>query len=177
MEIQYNLARCYFEKNMIQQGLGLLVQIRQINANYKDVNSLVSRYQELSQNKNLQIYLSSNSSDFVTLCRKFIATKYKGSTIKIESIDVDPMYTDILAEVYTAKWEDVALFRFFRTSGVTGEMYVREFHGHMQDVKANRGFCITAGTFSEEGHKYTEGRSLDLIEKTDLTKVLKQISI
>ena len=70
----------------------------------------------------------------------------------------------------------MALFRFFRTTGATGEIYVREFHGHMSDVKAARGFCISAGTFTEEARKYIEGRPIDLIEKNDLTKILKQIS-
>ena len=69
------------------------------------------------------------------------------------------------------------MFRFFRTTGATGEIYVREFHGHMGDVKAARGFCISAGTFTEEARKYIDGRPIDLIEKNDLTKILKQISI
>ncbi|MBQ0039186.1 MAG: tetratricopeptide repeat protein [Treponema sp.] len=177
IELEYNLARCYFERNMIPKGLMMLKSIRAKNANYKDVNTLISRYQELSQNSNLQIYISSNSSDFVTLCRKFIMTKYRNSTVKIQSIDVDVLYVDILAEIYSSKWEDVALFRFFRTTGATGEIYVREFHGHMSDVKAARGFCISAGTFTEEARKYIEGRPIDLIEKNDLTKILKQITI
>lgn len=177
IELEYNLARCYFERNMIQKGLMLLKSIRTKNANYKDVNTLISRYQELSQNSNLQIYISANSSDFVTLCRKFISTKYRNSTIRIQSIDVDVLYTDILAEIFSSKWEDVALFRFFRTTGATGEIYIREFHSHMSDVKAARGFCISAGTFTEEARKYIDGRPIDLIEKNDLTKILKQITI
>lgn len=174
-EIEYNLARCCFERNQIPKGLMLLKSIRNKIQNYKDVNSLINRYQELSQNSNLQIYVSANSSDFVTLCRKFIMTKYKNSTIKIQNIEVESLYTDILAEIFTAKWEDVVLFRFFRTTGSTGEIYIREFHGHMSDVKAARGFCISAGLFTDEGKKYIEGRPIDLIEKNELTKVLKQI--
>ena len=176
IELEYNLARSYFEANMIPKGLGMLKTIRTKNANYKDVNTLISRYQELSQNSNLQIYISANSGEFATLCRKFISTKYRNSTVRIQSIDVDVLYTDILAEIFSSKWEDVALFRFFRTTGATGEIYVREFHGHMSDVKAARGFCISAGTFTEEARKYIEGRPIDLIEKNDLTKILKQIS-
>ena len=140
IELEYNLARSYFEANMIPKGLGMLKTIRTKNANYKDVNTLISRYQELSQNSNLQIYISANSGEFATLCRKFISTQYRNSTVRIQSIDVDVLYTDILAEIFSSKWEDVALFRFFRTTGATGEIYVREFHGHMSDVKAARGF-------------------------------------
>ena len=168
---------CLFAKNQISKGLMLLKAIRGVNASYKDVNALINRYQELSQNSNLQIYLSSGSSDFVTLCRKFIAAKYKNAHVKIQDINVGPLFTDILAEISTLKWDNVDIFRFFRTSGSTGEIYVREFHGHMQDIKADRGYCISAGTFSEECRKFTEGRPIDLIEKNELVKVLKVISI
>lgn len=177
IEIQYNLAQCYFSRNQFSKGLMFLKLIRSANPNYKDVNALISRYQELSQNSNLQIYLSAGSSDFVTLCRKFIAAKYKNSQAKIIDINVGPVFTDILAEITASKWKDMELFRFFRTTGSTGEIYIRDFHGHMQDIKADRGFCVSAGVFSEECHKYTEGRPLDLIEKMELTKVLKVISI
>ena len=177
LELLYNLARLYFENNEIAKGLNCLKSVRMINLNYKDVNSLIGRYQELSQNSNLRIYLSGGSSEFMALCRQFIAVKYKDNTIKIQSIDEDSLFTDIFATIYNSKWEDTILFRFFRNSGVTGEMYIREFHSHMQDVKASRGFCITAGSFTEECHKYTEGRSMDLIEKPELTKILKQVQI
>ncbi len=177
IELQYNYARACFDKNFIPKGLALLQEIKKKNSNYKDVNTLISRYQELSQNSNLQIYLSSNNSEFVSLCRKIINKKYANSSVKIMNIDVDALYTDILAEIVSQKWEDIALFRFFRTSGSTGEIYIREFHGHMQDSKAARGFCLSAGNFTEEAHKYIEGRPIDLIEKNDLTKVLKQVSV
>lgn len=177
IEIEYNLARCYFEKKQIAKGLALLKSIRNSVQNYKDVNSLINRYQELSQNSNLQIYVSANSNDFVTLCRKFILTKYKNSNVKIQSIESDALYTDILTEIYAATWQDVVLFRFFRTTGSVGEIYIREFHEHMGDVNAERGFCISAGIFSDESKKYIEGRPIDLIEKTELIKILKQISI
>ncbi len=177
LDLQYRTAQCYFSKNDFAKGLQLLNSIRLVNANYKDVNALTSRYQELSQNTNLQIYLSSGTSDFVALCRKFIETVYRGSQVKIMDIQVQPAYTDILAEVDTVKTSDIELFRFFRTSGSSGELYVRDLHGHMHDVKADRGFCITAGVFSEDAHKYIDGRPLDLVEKPRLVKVLKSISL
>lgn len=176
VEIEYRLAQQYFSINQITKGLLLLKQIRNVNPNYKDVNSLISRYQELSQNSNLQVYLAANNNDFVPLCRKFIAAKFKKSVVKIQDINVGPLFTDILAEVETSKWEETKLFRFFRTSGSTGELYIRDFHGHMQDVKADTGFCVTAGVFSEEAHKYTEGRPVDLIEKAELVKILKELN-
>ena len=177
LEILYRYAQCYFSKNQFGKGLALLKQIRQVNASYKDVNALVGRYQELSQNSNLQVYLSAGSGDFVTLCRKFVAVLYKNVNIKFVDITVGPMFTDMVAEIESSKWEGTELFRFFRTSGATGELYVRDFHGHMRDINADRGFCVTAGVFSEETHKFIEGRPIDLMEKTQLVRVLKAITM
>ena len=176
IELQYNLAKTFLQDNKISEGLKLLKSIHSVNANYKDVNSLINTYQELSQNSNLQIYLFSNSSDFVALCRQFLSIKYSDSNVKIDNIDVDSLYIDIVAQINQRGYSESAIFRFFRTSGATGEMYVRDLHSHMQDLKVGRGFCITAGVFSDEAHKYIEGRPLDLIEKNELTKILKQIS-
>jgi hypothetical protein len=33
------------------------------------------------------------------------------------------------------------------------------------------------GSFSDSAHKYTEGRPIDLIEKEQLTKLLKKINL
>ena len=77
----------------------------------------------------------------------------------------------------TSKWEDKELFRFFRSSGSVGELYVRDFHSKMRDIKCDRGFCVTAGSFSEDAAKYVEGRPIDLIEKNKLVQVLKKLDV
>ncbi len=175
-EGMYRLAQCYIAENQMTKGLELLKEIRNANPNYKDVNTLISRYQELSQNSNLQVYLVAGQTDFIALCRKIVVELCgKQSRVKIEDINMGSVYTDIVAFVSNPRWEDTQLFRFFRTNGSTGELYLRDFHGHMKDVNSDRGFCITAGTFTEEAHKYTEGRPIDLVEKLQLTKILKAI--
>lgn len=178
VDLEYRLAQCYFTSGNIGDGLALLKQIKMTIPGYKDVESLIARYQELSQNSNLKIYLTGSQGDFVALCRKFVAVFYKGlhGNVKIQSIDSQPSYTDITAEVSTIKWEDVEIFRFFRSQTVIGEIYIRELHGHLQDIKADKGICVTAGVYSEEAQRFTEGRPLDLIDKMALIKVLKTIS-
>lgn len=175
LEIQYRLAQCYFSTNQIARGLQELRKVQTVNPTYKDVAVLLARYQELSQNANLQTYLIAGTSDFVALCRKVVICMYREATVKIQDINVGPVFTDILASVDSAKWEDVEVFRFFRTTGSTGEIYLRDFHGHLHDIKADRGFCITAGSFTDEARKFVEGRPIDLIEKATLVNMLKKV--
>ena len=176
IEIQYRLALCYLDQNKLQDGLSILRQVRAQNQNYKDVNGLLARYQELGQNQNLQVYLSGPASEFVVLCRKIVAAFYERGIAKVVDVKVAASYVDIIADIDTPKWEDTELFRFFRTTGVTGEIFVREFLDMLRDKKAGRGTCFTAGSFSEDAVKYADGRPLDLVERAGLTKLLKKIN-
>lgn len=176
LEIKYRLAGCYLQSGSVDLGLAMLREVQVINPSYRDVNSLITRYTELKQNKNLQIYLTAGNSDFVALCRKLVETFYGRAVVRILDISVTTDNTEVLTEVETAKWEDTVIFRFYRTSGTTGELHIRDFHGRIKDVRAGHGICLTAGAFSEEAKKYIEGRPIDLVDKTELIKRLKKIN-
>lgn len=177
LQIKYRCANCYIAANNIPKGLVLLKQIQSVHPGYKDVESLVSRFQELNQNQNLQVYLMSGTSDFVALCRKFITVFFKNAFVKIEDVSVAAESIEIICDVESNKWEAKNMFRFYRTQTVIGDIYVREFHAKMRDAKCDNGYCVTMGTFSESAHKYTEGRPIDLIEKDALCAALKKINM
>ena len=175
LSIYYKLAQSYLAMHNISKALYYLKQIQTVTPSYKDVNALVQRYQELNQNSNLQAYLMSGTSEFVALCRKFVTSYYTDSYVKIEDISVAAESIEVLCEVESAKWQDTELFRFFRSTGSIGELYIRDFHSKLRDLKCERGFCVTAGSFTDEAKKYVEGRPIDLIEKNKLVSVLKRI--
>lgn len=181
LELKYRLAVCYFDTNRYKDGLALLSEIRQVNPQYKDVPALVSRYTELSQNSNLQVYLAGNVSDFISLCRRIATSWEKGLNATFQDAHAESAYTDITVEVPSrggdgSEVKEAWVFRFFRTTGATGEIYVREFHEMIQDQRVGRGICITAGTFTEGARKYAEGRPVDLIERDKLNMILKRIN-
>ncbi|MDY4209851.1 MAG: tetratricopeptide repeat protein [Treponema sp.] len=176
LELNYRLAACYFKTNKISAGLDCLYKIQSIVPIYKDVSQLIARYKELSQNSNLQTYLTSGTSDFVALCRNLVKHYHSKSFVKIINVEVISDSVEILCEVENSKWEDKELFRFYRNTGSIGELFIRDFHAKIRDTKCDKGFCITSGVFSEEAHKYIDGRPIDLIEKPQLMKLLKVIS-
>lgn len=175
IEIKYRYGLCLLQGGKLDKGLSMLQEVQMMNHAYRDVSSLITRYTELKQNRNLQIYLTAGNSDFVALCRKLVESFYEKATVRIMDITVSAEYTEILAELDTAKWEDLLIFRFYRTSGTVGELFIRDFHGRIRDVRAGRGICVTAGTYSDEAKKYIEGRPIDLVDKTELIKRLKKI--
>jgi len=176
VELRYYLAVSYIKINEISKAIPLLQLIQADNPSYKDVNVLISKYQELNANKNLQIFLMAASADFVALCRKIVMTYFAKAKVKVLNISVHKNeWADILAEVNTPKWSDVVMFRFIRTQGSIGELIVRDFHSHLKDVKAGKGVCMTVGVFSEEARRYTEARLIDLIEKDRLTAIMNTV--
>ena len=177
LQIRYRMGNVCIAMNDISKGLTYLKQIQAIKTGYKDVDALVVRYSELNQNKNLQTYLMSGTSDFVALCRKFISTYYKDAFVKVEDVQVSSESVEIICNIESPKWEAKQIFRFYRNQNAIGDIYIREFHGKIRDTKCDSGICATLGSFSESAHKYTEGRPIDLIEKEQLVKILKKINM
>jgi tetratricopeptide (TPR) repeat protein len=176
VELKYRLAAAALKMQDIGKAVALLNEIQVVYPNFKDVPSLLVKYKELNSNRNLQIFLLGTTSDFVTLCRKIALLFFPKAKVKITDISVQGNdWADILAEIETSKWSDVILFRFIRSQGTVGELAVRDFHARVKDLKAGKGYCITAGVFSEEAKRFVEARLIDLIEKQSLMQTLNTI--
>jgi tetratricopeptide (TPR) repeat protein len=176
LEIKYRLAAAYIKQQEIGKAVNLLQEIQEIQSGYKDVQALLGKYQELNKNKNLQVFLISPPSEFANLCRKITENYFSRAKVKITDIAVQKSeYADILAEVNTVKWEDLILFRFIRTTGQVGELILRDMYSRIRDVKAGKGFCITAGEFTDSAKQFVEARLIDLVEKKELLKLLNNI--
>jgi len=175
LELRYRLANAYSHSQELGKALALYREIRTINPEYKDVSDLIKKYSELHSNKNLQTYLLAPTSEYVTLCRKIASNVFPKSRTKIVDIHVyKNEYADVLAEVSTAKWEDVILFRFVRTTGQIGELFLRDLHARIKDMRAGRGFCMSPGEYSEGARNFVEARLIDLVGKQKLMAILQK---
>jgi tetratricopeptide (TPR) repeat protein len=176
LELKYRLASAYIKQQNIGDALQMLEEIRSENPQYKDVASLISSYSELYQNRNLQTYLIAPTSDFVALCRKLTRAFFPKAKVNIQDISMkNNEYVDILTDVATPKWEDVVLFRFLRSTQKVGELVLRDLYAKLKEVRAGRGFCLTAGEFTEGAQTFVEARLIDLVGKDELLKKMKQV--
>ncbi|CEM62504.1 tetratricopeptide repeat protein [Treponema phagedenis] len=174
-ELRYRLAQVLIKTQDLGRALASLKEIQHVSPGYKDVASLIMRYQELNQNKNLHIYMMAGQSEFVGLCRKIVSKFFPYAKVKILDISVLVTHTDIVAEIDTPKWADLVIFRFFRSQGAVGELILRDFYGRIKELKAGKGICMTAGTFTEEAGRFGEGRPVDLYDKKRLNKILNTL--
>ncbi len=176
VELKYRLALALIRTQEIGKALSHFRDVQSLQPGFKDVSALISKYQELNANKNLQIFLLSPTGDFVTLCRKIVFSYFPHAKIKILDITVNKNeWADIVAEVETRRWQDTVLFRFIRTQGQIGELILRDLYSRIKELKAGKGFCLTTGTFTDEARKFVEARLIDLVEKERLGKILDSV--
>jgi len=174
-DLRYKLAVTLIKTQDITRALVTLKELQRATPGYKDVPALIVRYQELNQNKNLQTYLLAVQSEFIALCRKIVLQFFPSAKVKITDISVFADYSDIVAEIDTVKWSDIVIFRFFRSQGSVGELLLRDLYARIKDLKAGKGICLSAGIFSEESRRFTDGRPIDLYDKDRLNKLLNSV--
>ncbi len=178
LELQYRLALAYAQLGRMNDALSLYQQIHQVNPDYKDVASRITTAKELTSNQKLQTYLLAPASDFIALCRNMVLRFFPRSKTRIVDVRMQGNeYADILAEVDTAKWQDVILFRFVRSEGKIGELMLRDLHQQIKDIRAGRGFCICAGSFTDGAKAFVEARLIDLLAKEELNKLLGKVDV
>ncbi len=176
LELKYRLAAANLAQNDIGQAIHLWKEIKELNPKYKDVQEQIIKYQEINSNRNLQVYLMSSNSEFVTLCRKLATSYFSRANTKVLNIALPSSeYADLFAEIHTRQWEDMILFRFIRSNGQSGELMLREMYSRIKELKAGRGICITAGDFSESAKAFVEARLIDLVENKELLKLFTRL--
>jgi tetratricopeptide (TPR) repeat protein len=177
LEMKYRLANAYTQAQNMEAALRQYKDIRNINPNYRDVADQIRRLSEFNSNKNLQVYMLAPASEFVTLCRSLTGTFFPKAAIKVVDVTVEKNdYADITCEVSTAKWDDTIVFRFLRSGGLVGELFLRDMQVRLKEMHAGRGFCVTAGTFTPTAKQFVEARLIDLIEKDALLKAMNTLS-
>lgn len=177
MELQYRTGIAHLRKNELTAAMNIFTELSKIKADYKDVRLLLDKYGAISSNKGLSGYMFAEEGEFSDICRRLIDLLFPKAGIKIlESSFSANRYMEIFANIETSKWEDNVLFRFYRSNFTIDEVPIREFYAKMRDRKINRGFCLTAGSFSDSAKSFTEARYIDLVEGPQLEDLLKKLS-
>ena len=174
--LMYNLGLACIENKEIARGLNHLKELQILSPNYQETEALIRKYSELHTNQNLQIYLLGEAAAFIALCQRLCVAIFPKARVKILSASSPQSdYSDILAEVFSSKWENVILFRFMRSTGDVGELVLRDLNAKIKEVHATRGLCISAGGFSSGAWRFVEARLIDLMAKEKLHQKLQSL--
>ena len=52
---------------------------------------------------------------------------------------------------------------------------LEELDKRIKDLKAGKGICLSAGVYTDESRKFTEGRPVDLYDKERLNRILNAV--
>ena len=55
-------------------------------------------------------------------------------------------------------------------------MTIRTHYSNLKEQKADKGICVTAGTFSDSAKAFVESRMIKIIEKDELVELLNKLS-
>ncbi len=177
LEMKYRLASAYTQAQNMEAALRQYKDIRNLNPAYRDVGEQIRRLSEFNSNRNLQVYMMAPTGEFVSLCRNLTHTFFPKAAIKVVDVTVEKNdYADITCEVSTSKWDDTIVFRYLRSSGQVGELFLRDMQVRLKEMHAGRGFCVTAGSFTPNAKQFVEARLIDLVEKDALLKAMSSLN-
>jgi tetratricopeptide (TPR) repeat protein len=176
LELQYRLGAALLAMNEVNRAVTVWKELEALEPGFRDVVALLARYRELSGNRKLQVYLMAPTTQFVALCRRLAVAVYRPATVKLASISFrQAEYVDIMAVVTTRTWTDEVLMRFVRTTGVIGELLLRDLHAKAKENKAGRCYCVCPGTFSDTARKFVEARMMEIADGQGLAKLLDKV--
>ena len=178
----YMIADCYLKTHDIQKAIEYWKKVYDINPNYKDIVSKLDNYSQVGSNYLLEMYLVGSVNQFIRICKLFVQyyikhfSTLKGTIKFIEMKTSTEGSLEILTEVTSGNFIEHNLFVFLRSSTVVGDMTIRNHYANLKEQKADKGICVTAGTFSESAKAFVESRMIKIIEKEELVELLNKIS-
>ncbi len=175
IEVRYWLSKCFEKTRDLPAAIEQWEKISSKRPNYKDVPEKLAIYADLRTDDKLKDFLTASLPNFQNLCQKVV------NAIGYDVIEITPLSddgVDVVGLETETKWRNArrtkAYIRIRRITQPIGELTIRETHEEMKKNGAQRGIVITTGTFAPSAIEYAATRPIDLIDKKQLTDVLKK---
>jgi len=182
LEINYNLAESHLKAHNITLALEHWKKVADIEPGYKDVQAKIENYSQVATNSLLETYLVGSINQFIKICQlivKYYITHFsvlKGGNVNFLDIKTTPASSlEILSEVTSGNFIETYFFVFMRSTTSIGDMALRTMYNNLKEKKADKGICITAGTFTDSAKEFVESRMLKIVEREKLMEILNKI--
>lgn len=174
--IRYSLASVYESRKQVLEAIEQWELISQYRPNYLDVQEKLLRYSDLRMDDKLKDFVTCSTSTFEVLSQKVL------SELDYDVIDskvVNDNTVHMVALERSGKWSNVRQGKVFVVVTRSGEPVDDDVLSLIVDkVKAIhgvKGLCITTSRFTPKAIRYAENRPVILIDRNELTKVLKKL--
>lgn len=174
--IRYALASVYENRKQILEAIEQWERISQYRPNYLDVQEKLLRYSDLRMDDKLKDFVTCSTSTFEILSQKVLSEL--GYDV-IDSKVVNDNTVHMVALERSGKWSNVRQGKVFVVVTRSGEPVDDDVLSLIVDkvkvIHGVKGLCITTSRFTPKAIRYAENRPVVLIDRSELTKVLKKI--
>lgn len=175
MYARYFLSLCYEKVRNIDSAIEQWEEIYAKKPSFRDVAQKLSQYQELRTDDRMKDYLTSSPEEFEQICRAIT------TGLKLEVMDVkeNPLGLEIQAVEAEKNWRSgrsmPRLILFMRDNDKIDVSIVRSLSEKMKKNNISRGIVVTSSDFARKAIEFAETRPIDLVNKDQLSAVLKKV--
>lgn len=174
--IRYALASVYESRKQVLEAIEQWERIAQYRPNYLDVQEKLARYSDLRMDDKLKDFVTCSTSTFEILSQKILSEM---DYDVIDSKIVNDNMVHLVALERSGKWGAVRQGKVFVVVTRSGDPVDDDLLSFIvEKVKALhgvKGICMTTSRFTPKAVRYAENRPVVLIDRNELTKVLKRI--
>ena len=176
LNLRYFLADAQEKMRDLHSAIFNWEKIVEINKNFRDVQEKLKSYSEFRQDDRIKDFMIAGLAHFEHICRKIV----ENMGLNILDIDiVSDTDIEILATDTEGKWRNTRrtnrIIRILRTTDSLSDKLPRKLHESMKAKNATRIVIISTGDFSQAAVDFSNTRPIELLGKTDLVKLLRNV--
>jgi tetratricopeptide (TPR) repeat protein len=178
LAVRYLLSRCYESENDLGRAIEQWDWISERNPKYADVPVKLSMYGGLRADDQLKDFLIAPKDKFAQYSERIITLLGMKVHKEITSDNDVYEFSALDADRKVRRMgSGVCLVRIIRSTDPVGYEPIRGLYEEMRKMNASRSVCVTASKFTNNAVEFAHSRPIDLVEKEELTKLLKKISL
>ncbi len=172
LDAEYKYAHYLILTGDLNKALKLWNDIHSQDAHYKDVESKIQIYGEISKSSNLTRFITSNKEEFVKTGNELCKVMH----IKVDNYSIQKGDLLEFIGIYRAGRDDMAcVLHLVKWTNQVGEIPVRELLESVVEEGAAKGIFVTPAHFSDKAHDLSKIRPLELIERERLEGLLSKV--
>lgn len=179
LNIRYFLADTYESLRDIENAVKQWQLIQSVKPGFKNVGEKLVLYQDSAMDDSMKDFMTATNEDFLEICQN-IAIAKDHNVEEIHSVD-NGECVEMLVSENNNGWinlkKKLKIMRVYRTSDPIEERQIREIADFIKAKEYFKAFIISAAGFTERAIAFAQERPLELIDKNELQKILKNISV
>lgn len=172
---RYFLAACHEQERDFESAIDQWEEIYAKKPNFRDVAEKLSQYQELRTDDRMKDFLTSGTAEFNEISKALTSSM----GLNITELSEIKNGCQIIAVDGDTKWRGARklpkLIWYLRVPEMIPDTTIRSIHEKMKALSVTRGIIVGSTNFSRKALEYAESRPIDLVNKEQLQKNLKEL--